>query len=109
MRKGTNQEPIISEAPAWKPPRDYDDPSKDSRPTDSVGAGDTFVAGMLYGMFVQRGWKMDQRLYFANELAGRKVYQEGFKGLGETIRNVNWWALLGMKSPQKSPAKKSLV
>jgi ketohexokinase len=109
MRKGTNQEPIISEAPAWRPFRNYDDPSKDPRPTDSVGAGDTFVAGMLYGMFVQKGWNMDQRLLFANELAGRKVYQEGFKGLGEAMRNDDWRALLGVKAPQNLPGKKRPV
>ncbi|KAF3050762.1 hypothetical protein E8E11_009806 [Didymella keratinophila] len=92
MRKGTNQEPIISEAPAWRPSRNYD-----ATVTDTVGAGDTFTAGMVYGMFVQKGWNMDQRLNFANELAGRKVYQEGFKGLGEAMRNGDWRVLLGVK------------
>lgn len=108
MRKATNQQPIISEAPAWRPFRNYDDPSKDPRPTDSVGAGDTFVAGMLYGMFVQEGWNSEQRLNFANELAGRKVYRVGFQGLGEAMRDNNaWQALLGVRSPQNSPAKTS--
>ena len=97
MRKGTNQEPIISEAPAWRPSRDYNDPSKDPCVTDTVGAGDTFTAGMLYGMFMQESWNIDQRLNFANELAGRKVYQEGFKGLGEAMRNDDWRTLLGLK------------
>lgn len=116
MRKGTNEQPIISEAPAWKPFRNFDDPSKDLHPTDSIGAGDTFVAGMLYGMFVQGGvrggaggWNNDQRLNFANELAGRKVYQEGFKGLGEAIRKDNAWrALLNVVSAQNSPAEESM-
>ena len=93
MRKCTNQKPIIAEAPAWRPSRDY------ARVTDTVGAGDTFTAGMLYGMFFQKSWSLDQRLQFANELAGRKVYQEGFKGLGEAMRNDNWRALLGVQSP----------
>lgn len=94
MRKGTNQvRPIIAEAPAWKPSRDY------ARVIDTVGAGDTFTAGMLYGMFFQKTWSLDQRLRFANELAGRKVYQEGFKGLGEAMRNDNWRALFRMQSP----------
>lgn len=106
MRKGTNEQPIISEAPAWKPFRNFDDPSKDLHPTDSIGAGDTFVAGMLYGIFVQKRWNTDQRLSFANELAGRKVYQDGFKGLGEAIRKENAWrALLGIESPQNSAAR----
>lgn len=58
---------------------------------DTVGAGDTFIAGMLYGWIVQKTWGINERLAFANELAGRKVYQEGFKGLGDNIRDSELW------------------
>lgn len=49
--------------------------------TDSIGAGDTFIAGMLYGLVFREGWDLQRKLTFANELAGRKVIQEGFGGL----------------------------
>lgn len=58
---------------------------------DTVGAGDTFVAGMLYALVQQKTWGLDERLAFANELAGRKVYREGFSGLGEEMRGSEVW------------------
>lgn len=33
-------------------------------------------------------WGLQQRLDFANELAGRKVVQEGFAGLGALMAHV---------------------
>ncbi|CAO2657770.1 Nn.00g038960.m01.CDS01 [Neocucurbitaria sp. VM-36] len=50
---------------------------------DTIGAGDTFIAGMLFGV-QERGdeWSLREMLEFANRLAGRKVRQEGFGGLG---------------------------
>ncbi|KAK4103919.1 Ribokinase-like protein [Parathielavia hyrcaniae] len=47
---------------------------------DTIGAGDTFVAGMLYGLHA-RGWSVRERLAFAVRLATKKVQREGFGGL----------------------------
>lgn len=52
----------------------------------TVGAGDTFIAGMLHGLITHEDdWNMSRKLEFANELAGRKVTQEGFSGLGGQV------------------------
>lgn len=47
-----------------------------------MGAGDTFIAGMLYGL-VCRGenWHTSRKVNFAVDLATLKVQQEGFEGL----------------------------
>ncbi|GAB1314157.1 Carbohydrate kinase PfkB domain-containing protein [Madurella fahalii] len=47
---------------------------------DTIGAGDTFIAGMLYGLHVE-AWSRDAKLAFAVGLATRKVQREGFAGL----------------------------
>jgi fructose-1-phosphate kinase PfkB-like protein len=48
----------------------------------TIGAGDTFIAGILYGLFYNaQNWDLGKTLQFANELAGRKVTQQGFSGL----------------------------
>ncbi|KAH7318650.1 Ribokinase-like protein [Stachybotrys elegans] len=51
---------------------------------DSVGAGDVFIAGILYA-FLCRGtaWSHRESLMFAVNLATKKVQQEGFSHLGE--------------------------
>ncbi|WEW54750.1 ketohexokinase [Emydomyces testavorans] len=50
---------------------------------DTIGAGDTFIAGMLYGLIChENNYSLQQSMDFANRLAGRKVTQEGFDGLG---------------------------
>jgi ketohexokinase len=50
----------------------------------TIGAGDTFIAGILYGLFYNaQNWDLRKLLQFANELAGRKVTQQGFSGLVE--------------------------
>ncbi|KAH7166144.1 Ribokinase-like protein [Dactylonectria macrodidyma] len=50
---------------------------------DAVGAGDTFVAGMLYGLVCHTDeWSVGQKLSFAVRLATLKVQREGFAGLG---------------------------
>ncbi|KAF2665943.1 putative PfkB family kinase [Microthyrium microscopicum] len=60
--------------------------SKDSQVVDTIGAGDTFIAGMLYSYLApNNNWPVSQKLEFANELAGRKVVQEGFAGLGGLV------------------------
>lgn len=49
---------------------------------DTIGAGDTFIAGMLFALNNHAEWPLQRKLEFANELAGRKVLQEGFGNLG---------------------------
>ncbi|XEU96595.1 hypothetical protein FSHL1_001880 [Fusarium sambucinum] len=50
---------------------------------DAVGAGDTFIAGMLYGLICHPGdWSTGKKLSFAVHLATLKVQREGFDGLG---------------------------
>lgn len=68
--------------------------SQEGRPVkDSVGAGDTFIAGVLWGLLCREregegGWSMQQVLDFANQLAGRKVLQWGFDRLGTAMRGI---------------------
>jgi ketohexokinase len=52
---------------------------------ETIGAGDTFIAGMLYMLTCASDRNLLQQLSFANELAGRKVTQEGFKDLDVQI------------------------
>lgn len=54
----------------------------------TIGAGDTFIAGMLYSLICHADdWDLSRKLAFANELAGRKVMQEGFSGLGSIMQH----------------------
>ncbi|KAI0866229.1 Ribokinase-like protein [Xylaria cubensis] len=50
---------------------------------DTIGAGDTFIAGILFG-FLQHShdWDTGTKLSFAVQLATCKVQQEGFNDLG---------------------------
>ncbi|KAJ5584692.1 pfkB family kinase [Penicillium hispanicum] len=51
---------------------------------DTVGAGDTFIAGMLYALNCkEQEWSVADKLLFAIWIAGAKVSQEGFSGLGQ--------------------------
>lgn len=46
------------------------------------------MAGMLYGIMCHgEDWTLSHRLKFANKLAGRKVAQEGFSGLGSIMKH----------------------
>jgi ketohexokinase len=54
---------------------------------DTIGAGDTFIAGFLYALSCKEPWTLQQKLEFANELAGRKVLQTGFGGLVEQMES----------------------
>ena len=51
--------------------------------SSTVGAGDAFIAGILH-----EDWDLPRKASFANELAGRKVVQEGFSGLGNHIQHA---------------------
>ncbi|CAL8582730.1 hypothetical protein XPA_008377 [Xanthoria parietina] len=55
---------------------------------DTVGAGDTFIAGMLFALTCRGDWDLDRKLRFGNELAGRKVVQEGLRGLGSLMQHA---------------------
>lgn len=46
----------------------------------TIGAGDTFIAGVLYHRLHADAWSREM-LAFAAELATRKVQREGFAGL----------------------------
>lgn len=53
---------------------------------DTVGAGDTFIAGMLFGLINKNiEWSLEQKLDFANALAGNKIKQQGFWRLAEQL------------------------
>ena len=57
---------------------------RDSRST--VGAGDTFIAGMLFGLTVLgHEWDLREKVIFARDLAERKVSQEGFAGVADYV------------------------
>ncbi|KAJ0421971.1 Ribokinase-like protein [Aspergillus carlsbadensis] len=54
---------------------------------DTIGAGDTFIAGLLYGLICKGDvWDLSQKLGMATRLAGTKVGQEGFSGLGRVLK-----------------------
>jgi ketohexokinase len=51
-----------------------------------IGAGDTFIAGMLYALNCKgKDWDLSKKLAFANRVAGMKVSQEGFAGLDRAL------------------------
>lgn len=55
-----------------------------------MGAGDTLIAGMLYGLTCHsEDWSTEQMLRFAVNLATDKVQREGFTGLGASARAVS--------------------
>ncbi|KAK3299292.1 Ribokinase-like protein [Chaetomium fimeti] len=47
---------------------------------DTIGAGDTFIAAMLYGLHAD-AWSRETKLAFGVGLATKKVQTEGFAGL----------------------------
>ena len=53
--------------------------------TDTIGAGDTFIAGFTFALNFHESWTLQRKLQFANEIAGRKVLQDGFRGLAEQM------------------------
>ncbi|KAL9623209.1 MAG: hypothetical protein Q9160_002524 [Pyrenula sp. 1 TL-2023] len=71
---------IEAHSDAWKPE------GGEVKVVDTIGAGDTFIAGVLYAIFFSgEDWELQRIMDFANELAGRKVHQAGFEGLAERV------------------------
>ncbi|KAK3686022.1 Ribokinase-like protein [Podospora appendiculata] len=53
---------------------------------DTIGAGDTFIAGMVYGLICHtHDWSLEAKLAFAVSLSTAKVQREGFAGLASTV------------------------
>ncbi|KAI1076264.1 Ribokinase-like protein [Whalleya microplaca] len=58
-------------------------PTQSIRVVDTVGAGDTFIAGLLFGMLCHpEDWNAEMKVRFAVQLATCKVQREGFDGVG---------------------------
>lgn len=74
---GEGKNSIWATARAWFP---LNDAVNDPEVVDTVGAGDTFIAGFIF-CSTHRYMSLDQKLSYATELASRKVYQDGFDGL----------------------------
>ena len=49
----------------------------------TTGAGDTFIAAILYCLILNPDLDSQLMVEFANKLAGHKVAREGFDGLGQ--------------------------
>ncbi|CAN9179149.1 unnamed protein product [Alternaria alternata] len=78
VQKGDNE--VWAHVKAWQAEGDGQ-----AKVVDTIGAGDTFIAGMLFAINEHGEWSLQRKLEFANELAGRKVLQEGFSGLGKKM------------------------
>ncbi|KAI1636421.1 Ribokinase-like protein [Biscogniauxia mediterranea] len=62
---------------------------KDIPAVSTVGAGDTFIAGMLFGLLCHtRDWDDEKKVRFAVQLATLKVQQEGFDGVGAEVARL---------------------
>lgn len=78
----------IAHIPAYAP--------YDQKIIDTTGAGDTFIAGVLFGLICRASnrqpgtkvWTLARTLAFANGLAGRKILQSGLQGLGPVSREL---------------------
>ncbi|KAI2473717.1 Ribokinase-like protein [Annulohypoxylon bovei var. microspora] len=52
----------------------------------TVGAGDTFIAGMLFGLLCHHeDWNTERKVQFAVQLATCKVQRDGFDGVGAEV------------------------
>ncbi|KAH7126652.1 ketohexokinase-like protein [Dendryphion nanum] len=86
VRKHQNTADEWEKVVAWKP---FSTGSYVTTPAvvDAIGAGDTFIAGMLFALTHRENtWNFRKILEFAVEIAGRKVFQHGFQGLGHAMR-----------------------
>jgi ketohexokinase len=82
VKKGDHEEEEVwADVRAWQ----VEGGAGQAMVVDTIGAGDTFIAGMLFAVNEHDEWSLQRKLEFANELAGRKVLQEGFSGLGKRI------------------------
>ncbi|EHA55306.1 hypothetical protein MGG_15061 [Pyricularia oryzae 70-15] len=67
-----------------------DNGNDDIRVVDTVGAGDTFIAGILFGFACHPDdWDLPRKLRFAVRLATQKVQMDGFGGLTAPARPGN--------------------
>jgi ketohexokinase len=66
----------------------------DVKVVDPVGAGDSFIAGVLFALALQRGNSVSKALRLGITVAEAKVQREGFQGLGETEQShtTRWLA-----------------
>jgi ketohexokinase len=54
--------------------------------TSPIGAGDTFIAGMLYALNCKdNDWSITECVEFGIKVAGMKVFQEGFSELDRAL------------------------
>jgi ketohexokinase len=53
---------------------------------DPVGAGDTFIAGVLFALALRSGMDVSKALQLGVIVAGEKVRREGFQGLREAMQ-----------------------
>lgn len=53
----------------------------------AIGAGDTFVAGVLYGLWCV-DWELHRTVQFAVDLATTKVQQNGFGALASKVQTL---------------------
>ena len=76
------------------PPADFEtmsltSPCRCCNIISTIGAGDTFIAGILYTSLCRtdsgQEWDDPDKLRFAADLATEKVQREGFKGLAACI------------------------
>jgi ketohexokinase len=67
-------------ADTWRPPED-----PQAKVVDTIGAGDTFIAGMLYQLATYPEIPLSDKVRYAVQLASRKVHQDGFGGLGKAM------------------------
>lgn len=74
---------------------------------DTVGAGDTFIAGVIYCM--SRGHTLPTTLKFSCEMATWKVSRAGFDGLADTMFKV-WESSLcsELNKAHKQPSQQQI-
>jgi ketohexokinase len=55
----------------------------DVKVVDPVGAGDSFIAGVLFALALHRGNSVSKALRLGITVAEAKVQREGFRGMAE--------------------------